>query len=133
MKNIIFLLFVSLIGFSVQAQKIQSSSYSTMYYINSDGRIQDNNYRTLGYIKDDKIQDNSYKTIGYIRDGKVQDNSYRTVGYIDKNGKVQDNSYRTLGYIDSNGKVQDNSYKTLGYASGVKREWVAVVFFFFQM
>src|SRR5690554_5051296 len=116
MKNALLLLFVFFLGINTQAQRVQSSNYSTMYYISSDGKIQDSSYKTVGYIKDGRIQDSSYKTIGYVRDGRIQDASYRTVGYIDKDGRVQDGSYRTLGY-----------------ASGISREWIAVVFFFFQM
>ena len=54
------------------------------------------------------------------------------MGYVKKNGTVQDSSYRTLGYIKDNGTVQNSNYSTLGYAKGVKKEWAAVVFFFFK-
>jgi len=133
MKNLLTLIFVLYIGMNLQAQKIQSSNYTTMYTISSDGKIQDSSYRTLGYIQNGTIQDSSYRTIGYIRDGKIEDASYRTVGYINQDGRVQDSSYRTLGYIDKEGKVQDSSYRVLGYANGINREWTAILFFFFQM
>jgi hypothetical protein len=37
-----------------------------------------------------------------------------------------------LGYIKDNGTVQNSRYSTIGYARGVKKEWAAVVFFFFK-
>ncbi|MDD2475505.1 MAG: hypothetical protein PHI32_06310 [Dysgonamonadaceae bacterium] len=49
-----------------------------------------------------------------------------------ENGTVQNSSYATLGYIKDDGRVQNSGYSTIGYARGVKKEWAAVVFFFFR-
>jgi len=49
-----------------------------------------------------------------------------------KDGTVQSSNYSTLGYIKDDGTVQNSSYSTLGYAKGIKKEWVAVTFFFFS-
>jgi hypothetical protein len=45
---------------------------------------------------------------------------------------VQSNSFATLGYVKEDGTVQDRGFSTIGYARGVKREWAAVLFFFFK-
>jgi hypothetical protein len=54
------------------------------------------------------------------------------VGYVKADGTVQNSSYSAIGYIKKDGTVQNRNYSTIGYASGVKKEWAAVVFFFFH-
>lgn len=134
MKKILFLATLLLTFTIAHSQTIQSKNYGTTGYIKSNGTIQNSRYKTVGYIKNNgTIQNSSYRTIGYIKsNGTIQNSSYSTVGYVKKNGTVQDSSYRTLGYIKDNGTVQNSNYSTLGYAKGVKKEWAAVVFFFFK-
>ncbi len=133
MKKI--LLFIILFSFPAlaYAQRIQSGNYSTTGYVKSDGTIQNRNYSTVGYIKPDgRIQNRNYSTIGYIKsDGTIQNHHYATVGYVKSDGRVQDRYYSTLGYVKDDGCVQNQNYQTLGYARGVRKEWAAVVFFFF--
>lgn len=62
----------------------------------------------------------------------MQNASYSTVGYIKEDGRVQNGSYSTIGYVKKDGTVQNGSYSTIGHASGVKKEWAAIVFFFFD-
>ena len=38
----------------------------------------------------------------------------------------------TSNALKSDGTVQDNNYKTIGYARGVRKDWVAVLYFFFN-
>ena len=129
-------LFILLFAFPAltYAQRIQSGNYSTTGYVKSDGTIQNRNYSTVGYIKPDgRIQNRNYSTIGYIKsDGTIQNNNYSTVGYVKSDGRVQDRNYSTLGYVKDDGRVQNQNYQTLGYARGVRKEWAAVVFFFFE-
>ena len=135
MKILLLLLTTLIISFTVApAQTIQSSNYGTKGYVKANGTIQNSSYATVGYIKSNgTIQDKSYATIGYIKNnGTIQEKSYRTVGYVKKNGTVQSSNYSTLGYIKDDGTVQNSSYTTIGYARGVKKEWAAVVFFFFR-
>jgi hypothetical protein len=54
------------------------------------------------------------------------------VGYVREDGRVQNSSYSTIGYVRDDGRVQNSSYSTIGYARGIKKEWAAVVFFFFH-
>jgi hypothetical protein len=134
MKKYLFTL-IAVLGFViVQGQTITNSSYSTTGHIKSDGTIQNSSYSTKGHIKSDgTITDASYKTIGHIKsDGTIQDASYRTVGHVKDDGTVQNASYSTIGHIKDDGTVQNASYSTIGHASGVKKEWAAVVFFFFK-
>ncbi len=82
--------------------------------------------------KDGTIRNSSYSTIGYLDDdGRVKNASYSTVGYIKKDGTVQNSSYSTIGYVKEDGTVQNSSRSTIGHASGIRREWAAIVFFFF--
>ena len=56
---------------------------------------------TLCSVQAQRMQDNSYRTIGYVKqDGTVQDGSYRTIGHIKRDGTVQDASYRTVGHAE---------------------------------
>jgi hypothetical protein len=54
----------------------------------------------------ERLQDRNYRTIGYIEtmsDGrkKLMDANYRTLGYYDPHGNVtQDANYRTVGQGD---------------------------------
>jgi len=132
MKNLI--IFFLLLPVFLSAQTIQSAGYNTTGYIKPDGTIQNRSYSTVGYIKSNgTIQNASYSTIGYIKsDGTIQNSSYSVVGYVKKDGTVQNSSYSTVGFVKEDGTVQDKSYATLGYARGVKKEWAAVVFFFFK-
>ena len=53
--SIIFLFLVSLasaFGNEDFAQRVTNGSYQTVAYIKSDGTIQDDGYRTIGYAKD---------------------------------------------------------------------------------
>ena len=78
------------------------------------------------------IENSSHSTTGYIKsDGTIQNSSYSTVGYVKSDGTVQNSSYSTIGYVKEDGTVQNSSYSTIGYAKGVKKEWAAVVYFFF--
>jgi len=130
----IFLIISTLFTMNLGAQTIQNGSYSTTGHIKADGTIQNSSYSTVGHIKSDgTIQNASYSTIGHIKsDGTIQNSSYSTVGYVKKDGTVQNSSYSTIGHIKDDGTVQNSSYSTIGHASGIKKEWVAVVFFFFK-
>jgi hypothetical protein len=134
MKKILFTLLAVFTISLAHGQKITNGSYNTTGHIKSDGTIQNSSYSTKGHIKSDgTIQNASYSTIGHIKsDGTIQDGSYRTVGYVKKDGTVQNSSYSTIGHIKDDGTVQNSSYSTIGHAKGVKKEWAAVVFFFFK-
>jgi hypothetical protein len=54
------------------------------------------------------------------------------VGYVKSDGTVENSSHSTIGYVKDNGTVENSSHSTIGHASGVKKEWAAVVFFFFK-
>jgi len=118
-----------------EAQTIKSSTYSTRGYIKSDGTIQNSHYITVGYIKSDgTIQNAGYTQIGKITsNGAIQDAHYSTIGYIDAKGTVKNSHYSEIGRIDDNGTVYNAHLAGIGYAQGVKKEWAAVVFFFFDL
>ena len=114
MKSI-FTIMICLASMSVFSQRLQNGSYSTIGYIDKDGRVQNSSYSTIGYFGDDgRVENSSYSTIGYVKDGRVQNGSYSTIGYV-KGGRVENSSYSTIGYYDESIPV----------------EWVAGFFFFF--
>lgn len=62
----------------------------------------------------------------------IQNSSRSATGYIKSDGTIQNSSRSTIGYIKDNGTVQNSSRSTIGYAQGVKKEWAAVNYFFFE-
>ena len=79
------------------------------------------------------IENGSHSTTGYIdSDGTIENSSHSTAGYITSDGTVENSSHSTIGYIQSDGTVEDSSHSTIGHASGVDKNWAAVVFFFFD-
>lgn len=79
------------------------------------------------------ITNSSHSTTGYIKsDGTIENSSHSTVGYVKSDGTVENSSHSTIGYVKSDGTVENSSHSTIGHASGVKKEWAAVVFFFFD-
>ena len=51
-KRLLVILFLLALGlFHVSAQTVTDSGYMTVAHISSDGTIQDDSYRTIGYAK----------------------------------------------------------------------------------
>jgi hypothetical protein len=130
----IFAIAILGLAFNVKAQTIESSSHSTTGYVKSDGTIENSSHSTKGYIKNDgTIENSSHSTIGYIKsDGTIENSSHSTVGYVKSDGTVENSSHSTIGYVKSDGTVENSSHSTIGHANGTKKEWAAVVFFFFK-
>jgi hypothetical protein len=116
MKKILAIAFLGL-GLGLTAQTIESSSHSTTGYVKSDGTIENSSHSTKGYIKND---------------GTIENSSHSTIGYIKSDGTIENSSHSTVGYVKKDGTVENSSHSTIGHADGVKREWAAVVFFFFK-
>ena len=140
MKRIYFAFFIfaalmiAVPNLEMTAQTISNSSYSTIGHIDSDGTIRNSSYSTIGHIDSDgTIRNSSYSAIGHIdNDGTIRNSSYSAIGHVDKDGTVRNSSYSTIGHIDSDGTVRNSSYSSIGHAKGIKREWAAVWFFFFN-
>lgn len=62
--------------------------------------------------------------------GTLRDRSNRSVGKIESDGTIRDGQGRSVGKIESDGTVRDRQNRSIGRASGVKKEWAAVVIFF---
>ena len=52
-------------------------------------------------------------------------------GKIESDGTVRNESGNRIGKIDSDGTIRDASGNRKGSASGVRKEWAAVTFFFY--
>lgn len=63
----------------------------------------------------------------------IESGSRNTLGYINNDGTIESSSHSTIGYIRSDGTVENASRSTIGYARGIKKEWAAVVYFFFKL
>lgn len=87
---------------------------------------------TLG-VNAQTIENGSHSTTGYVKsDGTIENSSHSTKGYIKSDGTIENSSHSTIGYVKSDGTVENASHSTIGHAGNVKREWAAVVFFFFS-
>ncbi|PKF73854.1 5-fold beta-flower protein [Chryseobacterium sp. PMSZPI] len=88
----------------------------------------------ISIISAQLIESGSHNTNGYIKsDGTIESSSHSTVGYVKKDGTIENSSHSTLGYIKDDGTVENSSHSTIGYAKGIKKEWAAVVYFFFKL
>lgn len=135
MKKTLFTCFLLLNLSILNAQTIESGNRSTTGYIKTDGTIENSSRSTVGYIRSDgTIEDKSRSTIGYIKsDGTIENKSRSTVGYVKKDGTIENSSRSTIGYIKDDGTVENSSRSTIGYAKGIRKEWAAVVYFFFKL
>src|SRR5450755_3839863 len=79
------------------------------------------------------LSDSHGSSIGNIKsDGTVEDSHGSTAGHIKSDGTVEDSHGSTIGHIKSDGTIEDSHGSTIGHANSIKREWVAVAFFFFK-
>ncbi|CAN5353477.1 hypothetical protein BH09BAC1_BH09BAC1_07580 [soil metagenome] len=130
-------LFSLLLAFSVfsvgYAQKVEVCGSSCANGIGSDGYIKKGS-SSVGKIESDgTIENTSNSTLGYIKsNGTIENSSHSTVGYVKSDGTIENSSHSTIGYVKSDGTVENSSHSTIGKVSGVKKEWVAVAFFFFK-
>lgn len=80
------------------------------------------------------LRGNSNQQIGSISsDGVIRNKSNSQVGKIESNGTIRDRNNAQIGKIESDGTVRNKNNSSIGRASGVKKEWAAVAFFFFDL
>lgn len=97
------------------AQNIYNANGAQVSSVDSNGTLRDRSNRSVGKIESD----------GTIRDGQG-----RTMGKVESDGTVRDDRNSQIGKIESDGTVRDRQNRSIGRASGVKKEWAAVVIFF---
>jgi len=100
----------------VDAQTVRDSN-SVQFSMQSDGTIRDRSNAQVGKIESD---------------GTIRDRSNAQVGKIESDGTIRDRSNAQIGKVESDGTVRDRSNAQIGSARGVKKEWAAVAFFFFN-
>jgi hypothetical protein len=131
---ICFLLSVFIFGAAnLHAQKIEIKKDSLKNYIESDGTIYNAVKSVIGYIKiDNSIENSGHFVIGHLLpNGDILNDSNKLVGYIEADGTVKNARGIKLGAILDDGTIEDNKHKTLDTAPGIRKEWLAVVYFFF--
>jgi hypothetical protein len=67
-----------------------------------------------------------------LPNGDVLNEKNALVGYIEADGTVRNAKDEKLGTILDDGTVLDANRKTLGTGVGISKEWLAVVYFFFE-
>ena len=117
----------------VKAQELRNSSNTVIGKIESGGVVRDKANRQVGRIDfDGAIRNSSNAQIGKLEsDGVVRDKSNAPVGKVESDGVVRDKSNAQIGKIQSDGTVLGRNNARIGTATGVKKEWAAVAFFFF--
>lgn len=132
MKKLLFLLGFVLCSMGIDAQNVYDSYNSTCGYIYSDGRVCNSSGTTIGRFYGDRIANSSGSTTGYIRGNDIRDSRSSFVGSI--RGNYVYNSYNSrVGEIRDDGSIYDSRNSFFGKAKGVKKEWVAVFYFFPQL
>lgn len=63
----------------------------------------------------------------------LESSSHSTTGYIRPDGTIGNSSHSTRVCIRNDGRLEDASHETIGYARQVKKEWAALLYFFFKM
>ena len=64
-------------------------------------------------------------------DGTVRNDSGTKIGKIESDGTIRNSSGTKIGKIESDGTIRNASGTKIGSASGVRKEWAAVTFFFY--
>ena len=64
--------------------------------------------------------------------GIIRNRSNTQIGRIDADGVVRNSSNTQIGKIEADGVLRNSSNAQIGSAKGIRREWAAVVFFFFD-
>ncbi|GAB1409553.1 hypothetical protein MASR1M90_07070 [Desulfovibrionales bacterium] len=98
--------------------------------IRSDGTVR-NASTTIGMIKADGTIRNMSTTTGKIAaDGTIRNSTNQILGKVESDGTVRNERNQILGKIENNGTVKNGRNQNMGSAPGLKKEWVAVFFFF---
>lgn len=116
------------------AQKIAVKKDTVTATIESDGTIYSVVKTIVGYIKlDNSIENSGHFIIGYLMpNGDILNDSNVLVGYMEADGTVRNSKQVKLGTILDDGTVLDAKNRTICTAKGIKKEWLAVVCFFFE-
>ena len=116
------------------AQKIEVKKDSATAHIESDGTIYSTVKTIVGYINvDNTIENSGHFVIGYLMpNGNVLNESKILVGYIEADGTVKNEENVKLGKVLDDGTVLDKKNRTIYTAPEIKKEWLAVVCFFFE-
>lgn|GEM_PF-323554 len=114
------------------AQNIYNANGAQVSSVDSNGTLRDRSNRSVGKIESDgTIRDGQGRSVGKIgSDGTIRDGQGRTMGKVERDGTVRDDRNSQIGKIESDGTVRDRQNRSIGRASGVKKEWAAVVIFF---
>lgn len=117
------LLFITLLTLCV-------SSYAyTDIIITNNGTFKSTTNKILGRIQNERIQSSNGITLGWVNEDTIRDKSGNKIGLI-QNNKVRSSSGKLLGFISDNGIARDSHGRQLGIMKNVRREWIAVYYFF---
>lgn len=93
--------------------RIQDADYKTLGFIDDESRILDTDYEIIGYIDPDRIKDEDYNTLARLEQGEeilVKNTSYVTQYYIElgekDTGRLKGRRFNILAYFD-NGHITD--------------------------
>jgi len=116
MKGIFFLtsvLILSALAATGIEWRIQDADYKTLGFIDDESRILDTDYEIIGYIEPDRMKDEDYNTLARLEQGEeilVKNTSYVTQYYIElgekDTGRLKDRRFNILAYFD-NGHITD--------------------------
>lgn len=107
---------------------------NTVGRISGNGIVRDSGFHSMGsFDADGTVRNANGAPMGKIMRYEIFNNQGERMGYINTDGTVRDGNSNKLGHINlSDGKVTDASEHTLGYARGIRVDWIACYYFFFD-
>ena len=137
MKRFLIVAFTALLIFSSVVclagdGVLRNASNAQIGKVESDGTVRDRNNAHIGKIHSDgTIRNSSGAAIGKLEsNGTFRDARNSFLGKIESDGTVRNSNNARIGKIENNGVVRNANGAAIGKASGVKKEWAAVFFFF---
>lgn len=120
MKAILFIIMIS---------SCMSSFASTEIIITKNGTYRTTTNKIIARVYNERIQSSNGTTLGWVNKESIRNKHGVKIGLI-QNNKVLNSSGQLLGFIDNNGTIRDSHGKLLGTVKNVRREWLAVYYFF---
>lgn len=138
MRNLLIIIVLILTGISLSGDlRLEDSNYRTLAYIRDNGRIENASFETLGYFRDGctRVEDASFHTIGYFDGETIENQNYDELYSLADDGRLTDERFRTVARITSDGTVEDDLFNVILYTEGTDshmRKKIAAYLIFFS-
>lgn len=121
MRNLLIIMVLIVTGISLSGDlRLEDSNYRTLAYIRDNGRIENASFETLGYVRDGctRIEDASFHTLGYFDGKTIENEDYDELYSLADDGRLTDDRFHTVARITSDGTVEDDLFNVILYTEG---------------